>query len=305
MIRWSSCLVLVAACASTPSGNVGEFNAGAMQAYLGAPPAEGRAEGTFLGSDGRELAFAGHRARGGKADTALVCLNGLAGHSGWFQFAARELNARGIDVFCLDRRGSGINRENRGFDSGHIDRYEILLDDLHRFAGALEPYYVRLYVVGLSWGGRLALGCALERPGDFDGIALVPPDLRSPPDLKSGEIPIPEERLTTHERALEYFKEDLLRLRSITGGFVAQSRALQERIDKEIGEIRTPILLITAGRDALVDNEAAKALVRRNPGIVEILVYEEQLHAIALDAPDRLAGDLARWIRADRARSGN
>ena len=69
----------------------------------------------YVTSDGAVLGYIRYDKPGAK--TALVYLHGIESHSGWFAKAANLLREQGYAVYCLDRRGSGINRENRGFVS--------------------------------------------------------------------------------------------------------------------------------------------------------------------------------------------
>ena len=109
--------------------------------------------------------------------------HGIESHAGWFAIAAAELRRRGFDVYCLDRRGSGLNRANRGFVSGHVDAYETLLADIDAFVRPLRPRYDHVFLVGLSWGGKLALAYGLSHPETVDGLVLITPGLRATVDV--------------------------------------------------------------------------------------------------------------------------
>ena len=78
--------------------------------------------GQIRTQDGKSLSFRKWR---GAADV-IIFLHGVESNSGWFSPFASRLNEKGFTLYGLDRRGSGLNRENRG----DIDDYNIFLDDI-------------------------------------------------------------------------------------------------------------------------------------------------------------------------------
>ncbi|MFH0943819.1 MAG: alpha/beta fold hydrolase [Planctomycetota bacterium] len=266
----------------------------------------------YVTADGSRLGYLEYRAREPRG--ALVYLHGIESHAGWFAAAADALCAAGFDVYCLDRRGSGINRENRGFISGHVDRYEILLEDIETVVQDLRSRYARLYMIGLSWGGKLALAYSLTHPGELDGLVLITPGLvaRVRPGLldlagillcagpfptAQFETPIEPEMFTETPEVLEKLRRDPLRLRYASARFFYQSLRLDGLVDDLIGQNRCPIELFLAGKDQIIDNEAVLELLRRGAGgpLKEVL-YEDQTHSIQFDATDRLVRDMVAWI---------
>ena len=107
--------------------------------------------------------------------------------AGWFAIAATGLRRRGFDVYCLDRRGSGLNRENREYVSGHVDDYETLLADIDAFIQGLRGRHDQVFLVGLSWGGKLALAYGLSHPTAIDGLVLITPGLSAKVDVSGLE----------------------------------------------------------------------------------------------------------------------
>lgn len=312
---------LLIGCAQTPKRDPDPT---ALNAFLRSAAKPGAVEGTFIGSDGRELGFIAYRRSGLPAEVALVYLHGIESHAGWFDMAARKLKDRGYDVFCLDRRGSGINRENRGFVSGHADSYQRLIEDVYHFVQPLKEHYNNIYVVGLSWGGKLGLGYALTYPQELNGLVLITPGLRALVDadlltkaraaIGSGlrpetqlPLPIEAEMFTTTPRYLKYIKEDPLRLKTASARFLVQSHRLERFIDRHMPQNELPILLFLAGQDRIIDNKGVLKLLRRGQQELEVVEYEDQTHSIQFDAPERMINDMDRWIEHRQrklARSG-
>jgi len=270
-------------------------------------------EREFRTADGSTLGYIAYTAPA--ADTALVYLHGVESHAGWFAQAAGLLRQRGYDVFCLDRRGSGINRENRGYTPGHIDDYRTLLADVHDFMAPLRERYRRVVLTGLSWGGKLATAQALAYPQDLDALILITPGLKARVDvslptklqiLLAAQFspqtriasPIEPEMFTTTPRYLDYINADPLRLTHATARFYWQSSRLDAWLDGNIDRLDTPLLLFLAGRDRIIDNAGVLELLQRS-GLpqFEVIDYPDQTHSVQFDAPGRLVQDMDQWLR--------
>lgn len=252
--------------------------------------------------------------------TSLIYLHGIESHAGWFDQVARALAAKGYAVYSLDRRGSGINRENRGFQSGDIASYETLLEDIQLFIKAVPRRGQPRILIGLSWGGKLAMGYALTYPHDVDALVLITPGLKSKVDLQMWEkallvgalavkpasrfaVPIETSMFTTDPIWQERINQDPLRLHSVTAHFLWENRKLDSLIERHISHNLTPVLLFLAGIDRIVDNEKIISLLGQGrQDILTILRYNDQTHSIQFEASERLASDMDHWIRLSRPR---
>ncbi len=302
-------VVLLAGSAGAPVFSLEQHVEVAQHPAPGGMPGE---LGEYRGSDGASLAYVSYTQTG--ADTALVYLHGIESHAGWFALAADALRNRGFDVYCLDRRGSGLNRENRGLLSGHVDDYTTLLADIRAFIAPLHGRYDEVFLVGLSWGGKLAMSYGLAYPEDIDGLVLITPGLRAEVDVSflnklkilllspinpTARVPTPiqPQMFTTTPVYLDYIRQDPLRLTSATVRFFWQTHRLGKYIDRNIGGNRHPIQLFLAGGDRIIDNDGVLKLLKRGPGPgLDVLMYEDQTHSIQLDAPQRLVDDMTDWL---------
>jgi alpha-beta hydrolase superfamily lysophospholipase len=269
--------------------------------------------------DGKDLAYIVHRPSvPARRRAAFLYLHGIESHAGWFDHAAGLLARSGYPVFSLDRRGSGINRENRGFQSGHVGRGTRLVDDVHQAVQMLKTRdrYHKVYLVGLSWGGKYAMAYDATHPGEVDGMILITPGMKPTVDLKTHEklavfsdivfaprrmhrTPIEPEMFTTDPGFLDYIVNDPFRLKKVSASFLSQSIQMDRLIDKPDDEQRPPMLLFLAGHDRIIDNRATRELVTRNPRRpVTVIDYPDQTHSIQLDAPERLTRDIVRWVKA-------
>jgi len=263
--------------------------------------------------DGRQLTALAYR-RAQRRDTALIYLHGIESHASWFDRAGRLLARRGYDVYALDRRGSGLNRENEGFISGHVDTYRTLLADLDPLVTSLRRKYQNVHLVGLSWGGKYAVGYALAT-AKVDGLILITPGLKAriqPPLAKKLAIflcsylaptaqfttGIEPEMFTTTPLYLRQIRMDPLRLRTASARFLVQSNALERDIERNLSENRLPILVLLAGRDQIIDNTAVTTLLHRSAVKPDIIIYEDQTHSIQFDAPEWMVRDIVHWLKA-------
>ena len=302
--------VLLAGCAASPPAPIDQTIEVAQHPAPGGEP--GRVE-TYAGRDGRRLAEVAYSQPGSRV--ALVYLHGIESHAGWFALAATGLRRRGFDVYCLDRRGSGLNRENRGFVSGHVDDYETLLADIDAFIQGLRGRHDQVFLVGLSWGGKLALAYGLSHPTAIDGLVLITPGLSAKVDVSGFEklkialltsinptarvhVPIKPEMFTTTPIYLDYIRNDPLRLTSATVRFFWQSRRLDQFIGENIGGNRLPVQLFLAGKDPIIDNAGVLDLLKQGTeSSLEVVEYEEQTHSVQLDASERLVRSMGEWLK--------
>jgi alpha-beta hydrolase superfamily lysophospholipase len=268
---------------------------------------------SYRAPDGRELAYRAYRAGAMPAATAMVYLHGIESHGVWLALAAERLRQRDYDVFLLDRRGSGLNRENRGFISGDAGSDAQLLGDVEAFLAKANRDYRRVVLVGLSWGGKLALAQSLNDPRSVDALILITPGLvpavgysaLEQAQIASASLvrpeaafrtPIEPEMFTTTPIWLAFIRNDPLRLRYVTARFLMATRGLDRMIARRAAERRTPALLVLAGRDRIVDNEGARLLMARGPGDLTIVTYPDETHSVQLDSVDRLVADMTAWL---------
>jgi pimeloyl-ACP methyl ester carboxylesterase len=240
-------------------------------------------------------------------------VNGIESHGAWFLPAAFRLRDRGCTTWLLDRRGSGLNLDP---DPGDVPAALVLLEDLRRFRVHLGDPPVHL--AGLSWGGKLALAAALDRPAGTRGLILVTPGLRARVGLPlrskaalalglllggRNRIPVPiePEMFTRTPRFLEFIEQDPLRLRRVTGRFLVAGLALERWIDRRIRELDAPVLLFLAGADRIVDNRRVlEVLAPLRPGQLRVQVREGASHSLQFDHLDWLVEAIAGFLEEAR-----
>jgi len=272
--------------------------------------------GEYAGAGGRLLRYRTvrpTRAADGRIPDAvrhrLLSLHGIESHGGWFLPVARRLAARGCLTWLLDRRGSGLNRDEA---PGDAESAGVLLEDVARFRDhAGDP---PLTLVGLSWGGKLATAASLDRPRNVERLVLVTPGLRvkvRPParDLvrisidrvfRRGRarvrVPIDDEMFSADAGVLDFIRGDAARLREVTSRMLLAGRALDRRVDRGIASLRVPVLLCLAQDDPIVDEPALRRLLSRLPaGSLRVRRFPGR-HSIQLESPGALADAIAAFL---------
>ncbi len=248
----------------------------------------------------------------------ILILHGIQSHAGWYESLGRNLAARGIETIMPDRRGSGMNRSERG----HTTSPGQLLDDIDTVLRAWRNWSdskeIRPVLGGISWGGKLAVASAATRPAQWSGLALIAPGLFAkvrPPVLtqlriaaaaivrprKRFPIPLADPALFTSDPARQKFiATDEPTLHEATARFFVTSRILDLRLRRYASRIACPVILQLAASDRIIENTKTREYVNRLPGgghrIVEYAGAHHTLEFEGEGVSRRYAEDLADWI---------
>jgi alpha-beta hydrolase superfamily lysophospholipase len=244
----------------------------------------------------------------------IVCLHGIQSHSGWYLHSSSRLCEAGFEVFFLDRRGSGLNTESRG----HVDNFQILLDDLVLFLSRVRITEPRrpVVLIGVSWGGKLAVALAKEHPQFIDAMAMVCPGLFPVVDpswlqkvrialarvyyrYRHFRIPLNDPGLfTATPQWLNFLRADALSLHRATAAMLVASRRLDWFVRNAPERITMPIMLMLAGKDRILDNAKTRSyferFVSRHKRLLE---YPQAHHTLEFEPdPEPFIHDLTSWL---------
>ena len=243
----------------------------------------------------------------------LVYLHGIESHTEWFIDTAQKLKDKGLSVYAMERRGSGVNKEDRG----HMENYQVLVEDLRETIELIrtENPGQKVYLIGLCWGGKLAVTFSSEYQDLIDGLILISPALKTQIDLslpqklnvlcsaflkpkKLIDIPIEPEMFTKNPKYLDFIKNDTHRLTRATARFFFETNKMDMRILKTPSKIKVPVVLFMAGNDCVVDNDGVKKWFDRCGSLDKTSkMYQGSCHSLEFEEEaEGLVGDITNWI---------
>lgn len=244
---------------------------------------------------------------------AVLYHHGIQSHCGWYERSAARLAEGGYAVLQVDRRGSGRNSKGRG----HAESADQLIDDsaaageeLRRRSG-----FSTYHMVGVSWGGKLAVAAHVRRPNDALSLTLVTPGLfpkigvSKPTMAKIGfamiyepkrhfEIPLNDPELFTMvPQWQDFFRRDELTLRECTAAFYLASRRM-DRIVSDLSSVRSvPVHLFVAGSERIIDNERTVRFVESLSGRGHrVTTYDTARHSLEFDVGEAYFDAMVAFI---------
>lgn len=273
----------------------------------------------YYASDGYPL----HLRRWSPADDMplahVVAMHGIQSHSGWYAYSASRMCQAGFDVHFLDRRGAGLNAEERGH-TPHPDR---LINDVcqylrHlRFEQRVGKQPLPVILLSVSWAGRMATTIAARQPELVDALGLLYPGIHSrvrpsPVQLfklnmalmkgyRRHAVPIPltDPALFTQDVFWQDFiREDSLALHKASLSFLSASRQLDQIAQTEGSDAICPVLMMLAGQDRIIDNNKVKAFLHQMQSKDKWLIeYPSASHTLEFEVDrDVFIDDLLHWL---------
>ena len=273
---------------------------------------------TWTAGDGYPIHVATWPTAGPPRGRAVI-LHGVQSHGGWYHRLGQFLAGHGYEAVFPDRRGSGANRADRG----HAPSAGRLVDDVCRFldstrsadpAGSKVPQAL----VGISWGGKLAMAAASKRPALVDAVAFLCPGFEPKVGVTARErraiawayftarrrtfpIPLSDPALFTDDPdAQTFIRNDPLGLRVGTAGLLAASVFLDRAVRKAPKKVHHPCLLVLAGQDRIIDNGRTRAYFDRIASRQkQVIDFPQGHHTLEFDPdPSAYARALVGWLDA-------
>lgn len=276
-------------------------------------PLAGESIRSFLTSDHYQIHYRHWRSALPKA--IIVAAHGIQSHSGWYYFSSSLLAEHGYEVYFADRRGSGLNDQDRG----HADHGDRLINDVRQLVQIARDEHagqsLPVILMGISWGGKIMAALAAQFPEICNGLALLYPGLdpRLQPTRfqklqlmfardfeikrKPVEIPLRDPRLFTDDLdAQKFIASDPLTIHTVTSGFMNAGIDLQRRTASTRITCRT--LLMLAGQDQIIDNDRTFQRVSSLcDGQLTIQLYPQACHTLEFDANrQQFLNDVLTWL---------
>ena len=225
----------------------------------------------------------------------LVCLHG----GGGLRLAvAHDLLARNYRVIAFEMPGFGSSPENLRSTSTE--------DLAHSMSAALDALRVERYsLMGTSFGSKVALWMALQRPDVVDAIVLI-----SPAAIRERQGPVPTHVSPEEAARLLYaHPERQPAAPPPPRELVAKHAALTNRLlgpprdapfEARLAGLTRPVLALFGTSDRVTPPEGAHLYREILPDCHTVLVYDAA-HAIDADRPEALAAIVGDFLaRGDR-----
>lgn len=250
-----------------------------------------------------------------RAGAVAIVVHGFAEHSGRYGHVFDWLNRTGFNVLSFDLRGHGYSKGRRGYIDS-FEQYVSDLDTLVLFARRKFPNE-RLFLIGHSMGGLVALHYVHQSPEHVDGLVGSSPFLgfrihvpawkRALGTLMSWIMPgfkMPNEIVAsdlTHDRAkaMEYAQDDLIFHHACARWYRSVVLALRQA-HGFAPELKLPIYLQLAGDDRIVDTQAARLYAQKcQSSDKTVKEYADFFHEIYNETErERPLEDMSNWLLA-------
>lgn len=291
------------------------------------PFAAARRTGQFTGKDGVPISY--HVFETPKADRkgAIVVSHGRGDTLSHYLEAAHNFADWGFDTYFVEHRGhGGSGRLLPNPHKVHVEHFEDYVEDFETFMADVvsKGRPERTILFGVSMGGQVAAQYNVRNPEGVDQVVLtvpmIRPLLKGIPEpvartiIKGAEMVGKGDAYALGEKDFQYplhtgphprgeWLKNLVRARQFHGGtmggstfhWVGQSLRASAEGRRAAKGLKTPTLVIAAGRDTTVDNEATLGFCRDHQNCV-LFISEEGKHTL-FNGPDAVRNPVFGAIR--------
>jgi len=214
----------------------------------------------------------------GRARAGLLVVHGLAEHSGRYTNVVDYFVPGGFAVYAFDQRGHGQSEGLRGY----VEKFSHYTDDLNLFVEMLRAKHAenKLFIIGHSVGGLIALAYSLHHQGKCDGLILSsttikPGNSLSPVKImlarllslvapRMGVDVIDASAISREQAVVDAYVNDPLvyrgKIRARLGDELIGAMGM---LSNRMPEINTPVLIMSGTADRLSDPEGSRMLNER------------------------------------------
>lgn len=269
-------------------------------------------EGQFKGRDGLEMYYQGWLPDY-EPKAVLLVVHGLGEHSGRYGNLVNHFVPAGYGVYGYDQRGHGKSDGVKGY----VERFADFSDDLDILLKLVRRRHpkVKIFLVGHSIGGLVAVAYAAKHQEEFDGLILSGATLSPPADVapatifaarmlssilpKTGLYIIDAAGINQDQNVVNAYKSDPLVYRGkIRARLGVELLKAMDMVGRLAAEIRLPVLIMHGSADRLASPEGSKMLYREvNSADKTLKIYEGYWHEI-FNEPGRgqVLADVASWL---------
>ncbi|MCX7134437.1 alpha/beta fold hydrolase [Aeromonas piscicola] len=256
-------------------------------------------EGEFKGTDGVTIRYAALRQA--KVDRAILIVNGRVESYLKYQELAWDLWRQGYSLYLIDHRGQGLSdRLLDDQEKGYVDQFDDYVLDLkqfhdqvivadqpaklfllaHSMGGAISALYLERWpddikaavlsspMMGINLGGLpkwLAQGLAasIDTVGSWLGEPPYGPGQGSYQSHEFAENGLSHSKPRYQAFRQLYEQRPQIKLGGVTAHWIREGIAAGDSAIAAADRIKTPLLLLQAGEDSVVDNVAQDAFCAR------------------------------------------
>lgn len=269
---------------------------------------------TFASRDGVDIFYRQYQAADERA--RLVIAHGLGEHSGRYGNVVNRLLPANYSLWIPDHRGHGQS----GGKKGHVLNFEQYLLDLRlmvEMAGEGLPEGRKIFLLGHSMGGLIALDFALQSPELIDGVIASSPALGmvvEVPAVKNvlGKVmsfmwpglllgnELDSAKISHDESVVKAYQDDPLVHDRVSARWFTEFLSSMEEVNRQASRLQIPVLMQVAGDDHLVNAQAGKQFFENLTVADKSLhVYDGLYHEIYNELADQrliVLDDLAAWL---------
>jgi alpha-beta hydrolase superfamily lysophospholipase len=241
----------------------------------------------------------------------VVISHGASEHSSRYAWTAEQLGARGYATYALDHRGHGHSAGPRAY----IDRMDNVVADLDRVVDTARQGG-RLFLLGHSMGGCVALTYTIRHQEKLDGLILSAPlaalEAASPVTRLAGRVlsaiaprlgvyDIDSSAVSRDPQVVRDYDADPLNYHGkLPARTVAELTTSVASFPEAVTRITVPTLVMHGTDDRLVPPAATDMLEARLGSSDKTVIRYEGLYHEILNEPERdhVVGDIADWLDA-------
>jgi len=271
-------------------------------------------ESFFIGEGGVKIFYRRYQANPEKA--RMVIAHGLGEHSGRYGNVVERLLPEGISVWAMDHRGHGRSDGIRG----HVFSFYQYMVELSKLVGISSDGIaegVKLFLLGHSLGGLIALRVAANFPERIDGMIVSSPALGITADIPAAKAfagrimsaffpsfgfanDLDVSKISHDEDVVRAYIDDPLVHGRVSARWFTEFLSAMKAAGDSAPEIKIPLLMQLAGDDHLTNADASANFFEALGSDDKTLhIYKDLYHEIYNEEAEQrkqVLDDLNEWI---------
>ena len=269
-------------------------------------------EGSFKTDDGIKI-FTREWQPAGTPHGVVVISHGLNAHSGHYDWAAQQLNSKGLAVYAMDHRGRGHSEGERFF----VKKFSDWTNDLATFINIVKTREPGLpvFLLGHSAGGVIACGYTLEHQDELAGLICEDFAYKVPAPDAALKVVKGVSRVAPHAHIFKLKNEDFSRDPAAVAALnadpliagesqpsetFAELVRADEMLKKGFQQITLPILILHGTADKVTKPAGSQEFYEKaGSGDKTLKLYEGHYHDLLADlGKEQVIADIEDWIEA-------